>query len=139
VPAGMEGVCNPSTWTDKDHRGTLKVDLYRSKVSGATDGDLNDLIKKGTIKLEKVKTVDLPRKAEWVSGGKSVAVPQASQRAQLSSPRKRESRCRGISIHREALLEYWISPAFPGDDGSKWSRTRHFAADRQDQGNDRNH
>ena len=22
VPAGMEGVCNPSTWTDKDHRGT---------------------------------------------------------------------------------------------------------------------
>ena len=34
VPAGMEGVCNPSTWTEKDHRGTLKVDLYRSKVSG---------------------------------------------------------------------------------------------------------
>ena len=33
VPAGMEGVCNPSTWTDKDHRGTLKVDLYRMKVS----------------------------------------------------------------------------------------------------------
>ena len=23
VPAGMEGVCNPSTWTDKDHRGTM--------------------------------------------------------------------------------------------------------------------
>ena len=34
VPAGMEGVCNPSTWTEKDHRGTMKVDLYRSKVSG---------------------------------------------------------------------------------------------------------
>src|SRR5580693_8229528 len=65
VPAGMEGVCNPSTWTDKDHRGTLKVDLYRSKISGPTDGDLNDLIKKGTIKLEKVKTVELPRKPEW--------------------------------------------------------------------------
>ena len=31
VPAGMEGVCNASTWTEKDHRGTLKVDLYRSK------------------------------------------------------------------------------------------------------------
>ena len=44
VPAGMEGVCNPSTWTDKDHRGTLKVDLYRMKVAGATDGDLNDLM-----------------------------------------------------------------------------------------------
>jgi len=66
VPAGMEGVCNPSTWTDKDHRGTLTVDLYRSKVSGATDGDLNDLMKKGTIKLEKVKTIELPRKAEWL-------------------------------------------------------------------------
>jgi len=28
VPTGMDGVCNPSTWTEKDHRGTLKVDLY---------------------------------------------------------------------------------------------------------------
>src|ERR1700722_1202760 len=65
VPAGMEGVCNPSTWTEKDHRPTTKVDLYRSKISGATDGDLNDLMAKGTIKLEKVKTIDLPRKAEW--------------------------------------------------------------------------
>jgi branched-chain amino acid transport system substrate-binding protein len=66
VPAGMEGVCSPSTWTEKDHRGTLKVDLYRSKVSGPTDGDVNDLMAKGTIKLEKVKTVDLPRKPEWL-------------------------------------------------------------------------
>jgi branched-chain amino acid transport system substrate-binding protein len=65
VPAGMEGVCNPSTWTDKDHRPTTKVDLYRSKVSGPTDGDLNDLMAKGTIKLEKVKTVELARKPEW--------------------------------------------------------------------------
>jgi len=45
VPAGMEGVCNASTWTDKDHRGTLKVDLYRMKVAGATDAPLNDLNK----------------------------------------------------------------------------------------------
>jgi branched-chain amino acid transport system substrate-binding protein len=66
VPAGMEGVCNASTWTDKDHRGTLKVDLYRLKVAGATDGDLSDLMSKGNIKLEKVKTIDLPRKPEWL-------------------------------------------------------------------------
>jgi branched-chain amino acid transport system substrate-binding protein len=66
VPAGMEGVCNPSTWTDKDHRGLMKVDLYRAKVTGATDGDLNDLMAKGTIKLEKVKTVELPRKPDWL-------------------------------------------------------------------------
>jgi branched-chain amino acid transport system substrate-binding protein len=65
VPAGMDGVCNPSTWTDKDHRATLKVDLYRSKISGSTDGDINDLMAKGAIKLEKVKTVELPRKADW--------------------------------------------------------------------------
>ena len=45
VPAGMEGVCNPSTWTEKDHRGTLKVDLYRMKVAGATDAPLNDLVR----------------------------------------------------------------------------------------------
>src|SRR3979411_2261256 len=66
VPAGMDGVCNPSTWTEKDHRPTMKVDLYRSKISGPTDGDLNDLMAKGTIKLEKVKTVELPRKPEWL-------------------------------------------------------------------------
>jgi len=64
VPAGLEGVCNPSTWTETDHRGTLKVDLYRSRVTGPTDGDLNDLMAKGTIKLEKVKTIELPRKAD---------------------------------------------------------------------------
>ncbi|MCE4093588.1 hypothetical protein, partial [Klebsiella pneumoniae] len=66
VPAGMDGVCNPSTWTNKDHRGTLKVDLYRTKVSGSTNADLNDLMANGTIKLEKVKTVELPRKPEWL-------------------------------------------------------------------------
>lgn len=64
VPVGMEGVCNPSTWTDKDHRPTMKVDLYRSKVTGSTDGDINDVMKKGAVKLEKVKTIELPRKAE---------------------------------------------------------------------------
>jgi branched-chain amino acid transport system substrate-binding protein len=66
VPAGMEGVCNPSTWTEKDHRPTLKVDIYRMKVSGPTDASVADLVKNGTIKLEKVKTVDLPRKPEWL-------------------------------------------------------------------------
>ena len=43
----------------------MKVDLYRSKVAGATDSDINDLMSKGTIKLDKVKTVELPRKPEW--------------------------------------------------------------------------
>jgi branched-chain amino acid transport system substrate-binding protein len=61
----MEGMCVPSTWTESDHRSTLTVSLYRAKVSGATDAPLNDLMKNGTIKLEKVTTIDLPRKPEW--------------------------------------------------------------------------
>jgi branched-chain amino acid transport system substrate-binding protein len=65
VPAGMEGVCNPSTWTEADHRSTLTVSLYRAKVSGATDAALGDLIKNGAIKLDKVTTIELPRKPEW--------------------------------------------------------------------------
>jgi branched-chain amino acid transport system substrate-binding protein len=36
------------------------------KVAGSTDGDISDLMTKGTIKLEKVKTVELPRKQEWL-------------------------------------------------------------------------
>ncbi len=65
VPAGMEGVCTPATWTETDHRSVMSVALYRAKVSGATDGPLNDLMKNGTIKLEKVTTINLPRKDEW--------------------------------------------------------------------------
>ena len=65
VPAGMAGICNPSTWTAKDHRATLKVDLYRARVSGSTEGDLGELVRQGAIRFEKIKTVDLPRKPEW--------------------------------------------------------------------------
>jgi branched-chain amino acid transport system substrate-binding protein len=66
VPAGMEGVCLSSTWTENDHRGMLTINLYRSKVSGSTEAPLADLIKNGTIKLEKVTTINLPRKPEWL-------------------------------------------------------------------------
>ena len=66
VPAGMDGICNPATWTETDHRPTTRVEIYRMKVAGATDAPLNDLVKNGTIKLEKVKTIDLPRKPEWL-------------------------------------------------------------------------
>jgi branched-chain amino acid transport system substrate-binding protein len=66
VPAGMEGVCLPSTWTESDHRGMLTVNLYRMKVSGRTEAPLADLVKSGSIKLEKVTTINLPRKPEWL-------------------------------------------------------------------------
>ena len=65
VPAGMEGVCKPSTWTEGDHRSVLTVSLYRIRVSGATDAALGDLIKNGSIRLDKVTTIELPRKTEW--------------------------------------------------------------------------
>ncbi len=76
VPKGAEGVCNPSTWTTSDHRPTTTVDLYRSVVTGPTDAPLADLVKSGAIKLEKVATINLPRKTElqgWLrtrSGGR---------------------------------------------------------------------
>ncbi len=66
VPAGLEGVCDPSSWTDKDHRGTLTVHLYKANVSGDTGASVADLVKAGTIKLEKAATVDVPRKPEWL-------------------------------------------------------------------------
>jgi branched-chain amino acid transport system substrate-binding protein len=64
VPAGMDGVCQPSTWTADDHRGLMTVSLYRMKVSGATEAAVADLVKSGAIKLEKVKTVALERKPD---------------------------------------------------------------------------
>ncbi|HZA02806.1 MAG TPA: ABC transporter substrate-binding protein [Hyphomicrobiaceae bacterium] len=66
VPAGMEGVCLPSTWTETDHRGMLTINLYRSKVSGSTEAPLADLVKNGIIKIEKVTTINLARKPEWL-------------------------------------------------------------------------
>src|SRR3954454_20399942 len=66
VPAGLEGVCVPSTWTPDDHRGTTTVAIYRAKVSGATEASVDELVKAGTIKLEKVTSIDLPRKKEWL-------------------------------------------------------------------------
>jgi branched-chain amino acid transport system substrate-binding protein len=66
VPAGLEGVCNPSTWTADDHRGTTSVGIYRAKVAGATEAGVDELVKSGTIKMEKVATIDLPRKKEWL-------------------------------------------------------------------------
>jgi branched-chain amino acid transport system substrate-binding protein len=64
VPAGMEGVCLPSTWTAEDHRGLMDVNIYRMNVSGATDAPVADLVKNGAIKIEKVKTVKLERKPD---------------------------------------------------------------------------
>lgn len=54
VPAGLEGVCLPSTWTDEDHRGTTLVNVYTSKFNG------------GDFQMNKQATVEVPRRAEWL-------------------------------------------------------------------------
>jgi branched-chain amino acid transport system substrate-binding protein len=65
VPKGFEGVCSPSTFTPEDHRGTLRVALYRAVVSGDTSaGTVQELMANGTMKLAPVATIELERKRE---------------------------------------------------------------------------
>ena len=65
VPKGFEGVCNPSNFTAEDHRGTLRVALYRTVVGGDTSsGTVQDLMANGTMKLQPVATIELERKRE---------------------------------------------------------------------------
>jgi branched-chain amino acid transport system substrate-binding protein len=67
VPNGFAGVCNPSNFTATDHRGTLRVALYRSVVSGSTtEGTVDQLMANGTMKIEPITTVELPRRADWL-------------------------------------------------------------------------
>jgi len=66
VPAGLDGVCFPSTWTQDDHRGTTTVALYRMNVTGPTEPSVGELVKSGAIKLEKLESVQLERKPEWL-------------------------------------------------------------------------
>ena len=54
VPAGLGGVCLPSSWKDDDHRGTTKVMIYQASVKG-TD-----------TSIAKVFTTDIPRRPEWL-------------------------------------------------------------------------
>ena len=56
----------PRPGPPEDHRGTTTVAIYRAKVSGATEASVDELVKAGTIKLEKVTSIDLPRKKEWL-------------------------------------------------------------------------
>ena len=66
VPAGLEGVCPPATWTAEDHRGVTRVLIYRGRVTGPTDADMATLIETGTIALEHVQSIDIPRRPEWL-------------------------------------------------------------------------
>ncbi|MFQ3622006.1 MAG: ABC transporter substrate-binding protein [Acetobacteraceae bacterium] len=67
VPAGFEGVCNPSTFTNEDHRGQMTVSLYRAVVTGdTTQGSVAELMRAGTMRLEPVTTITLERRQDWL-------------------------------------------------------------------------
>jgi branched-chain amino acid transport system substrate-binding protein len=67
VPAGFDGVCVPSTFTATDHRGTLRIGLYRARVTGDTsNGTVAELMQAGTMRLEPVTTITLDRRADWL-------------------------------------------------------------------------
>ncbi len=54
VPAGLEGVCTPSTWTAEDHRGTTEVGIFTSQFNG------------GNFTMTRLSTVEVPRRADWL-------------------------------------------------------------------------
>jgi branched-chain amino acid transport system substrate-binding protein len=66
VPQGLEGVCLPGTWEGTDHRGFARVRVYRGHVGGPTQDSLYDLFDGGTLKMEKLYEVDIPRRPDWL-------------------------------------------------------------------------
>lgn len=54
VPAGLEGVCLPSTWKADDHRGSTQVMVYQAEVKGTS------------MAMHKVYSTELPRRPEWL-------------------------------------------------------------------------
>ena len=54
VPAGLEGVCSPSTWTPEDHRGLMTVNINKGAIVD------------GKAELSFVDSTTLERRAEWL-------------------------------------------------------------------------
>ncbi|MBY5921722.1 ABC transporter substrate-binding protein [Ferrimonas balearica] len=54
VPAGLEGVCLPATWSEDDHRGVSQVNIYKGNYNG------------GDILIEPVSQMTLERRADWL-------------------------------------------------------------------------
>lgn len=68
VPEGLEGACAKASWSPDDHRGFTRVLLYRARVDAepAKGADLAQLLKGGTLRIEHVYTVQIPRKPDWL-------------------------------------------------------------------------
>jgi len=54
VPAGLEGVCLPSSWSEKDHRGLMTVAINQ----GSFDN--------GKVMIERIAESTLPRREDWL-------------------------------------------------------------------------
>ena len=54
VPDELAGVCQPSTWTAEDHRGSTEVVLYRSNYSF------------GQWSLEEIFSTNIPLRPDWL-------------------------------------------------------------------------
>ncbi|MEN2987636.1 ABC transporter substrate-binding protein [Tistrella sp. BH-R2-4] len=54
VPAGLEGVCFPSTWTPEDHRGTIDMYVYQGEV------------KDGKFAMNRLTETRIDRRPEWL-------------------------------------------------------------------------
>ena len=54
VPKGLEGVCLPSTWSARDHRGSINVNIYQGNVID------------GKAVIERIDQVGLPRRDDWL-------------------------------------------------------------------------
>ncbi|MDX1694191.1 MAG: ABC transporter substrate-binding protein [Ketobacteraceae bacterium] len=53
VPEGLNGVCQPSTWTAEDHRGTMNVNIIQARYDGKP-------------LMSSVAVVPVERRAEWL-------------------------------------------------------------------------
>ena len=68
IPAGLEGACAKASWSGDDHRGFTRVLLYRAQVTAdpPAGAGLAKLIADGTLRLENVYTVEIPRRPDWL-------------------------------------------------------------------------
>lgn len=67
VPKGLEGVCLPTTWTEKDHRGVTKVPIYQARVNGPVTGlSIQSLINNQIIEMTPIYEATIERKPEWL-------------------------------------------------------------------------
>ena len=54
MPQGLEGVCAPATWTDKDHRSVVDVPIVQGTMRGGKPG------------WKQLDVVKLGRDAAWL-------------------------------------------------------------------------